>query len=210
MKTSQKQVIGIPIRSAAYSVEKMPRLLLENAEQRYIPTPANKSLTCKQHKTDSLLKRMNKLGKKADKFAHGIREHGGVKKVFRKLFGAGEGERLLKVCQCYLSTTAGPIAGLLFTSTEKIAFCSERSIKLSSPEGKLTRIHYKVVIPLRKVKTASQSENVKKPSEKYIAIVTVDDFDFWFMGFFSCLKAFKSLQQAIAQKQMNTSHSTLM
>jgi hypothetical protein len=48
MKTSQKQVIGIPIRSAAYSVEKMPRLLLENSEQRYIPTPANKSLTCKQ------------------------------------------------------------------------------------------------------------------------------------------------------------------
>ncbi|KAG6773650.1 hypothetical protein POTOM_020942 [Populus tomentosa] len=234
MKTSQKQVIGIPIRPAAYSVEKMPRLLLENAEQRYIPTPANKSLTCKQNKTDSLLKRMNKLGKKADKFAHGIREHvklgtritetlkgklslgariiqvGGVKKVFRKLFGVGEGERLLKVCQCYLSTTAGPIAGLLFTSTEKIAFCSERSIKLSSPEGKLTRIHYKVVIPLRKVKTANQSENVKKPSEKYIEIVTVDDFDFWFMGFFSCQKAFKSLQLAITQKQMNTSHSTLM
>ncbi|KAL9393683.1 hypothetical protein Peur_012968 [Populus x canadensis] len=234
MKTSQKQVIGIPIRSAAYSVEKMPRLLLENAEQRYIPTPANKSLTCKQNKTDSLLKRMNKLGKKADKFAHGIREHvklgtritetligklslgariikvGGVKKVFRQLFGVSEGERLLKVCQCYLSTTAGPIAGLLFTSTEKIAFCSERSIKLSSPEGKLTRIHYKVVIPLRKVKTANQSENVKKPSEKYIEIVTVDDFDFWFMGFFSCQKAFKSLQQAITQKQMNTSHSTLM
>jgi hypothetical protein len=69
---------------------------------------------------------------------------GGVKKVFRQLFGVSEGERLLKVCQCYLSTTAGPIAGLLFTSTEKIAFCSERSIKLSSPEGKLTRIHYKV------------------------------------------------------------------
>jgi len=67
-----------------------------------------------------------------------------------------------------------------------------------------------VVIPLRKVKTANHSENVKKPSEKYIEIVTVDDFDFWFMGFFSCQKAFKSLQQAITQKQMKTSHSTLM
>ncbi|KAJ6740685.1 GEM-LIKE PROTEIN 2 [Salix purpurea] len=168
MKTSQKQVIGIPIRTASYAVEKMPRLLLENAEHHYIPTPANKALACKQNKIDSMLKRMNKLGKKADKFAHGIREHmrlgtkitetlagklslgarilqvGGVKKVFRQLFSVCEGERLLKVCQCYLSTTDGPIAGLLFISTEKVAFCSERSIKLSSPDGKLVRIHYKV------------------------------------------------------------------
>ncbi|KAI5582239.1 hypothetical protein BDE02_07G072200 [Populus trichocarpa] len=231
MKTSQKQVIGIPIRTASYAVEKMPRLLLENAEQRYIPSPANKALACKQNKIDSMLKRMNKLGKKADKFAHGIREHmrlgtkitetlvgklslgarilqvGWVKKVFRQLFSVSEGERLLRVCQCYLSTTAGPIAGLLFISTEKLAFCSERSIKLSSPEGKLVRIHYKVVVPLRKIRTANQSENAKKPSEKYIEIVTVDDFDFWFMGFFSYQKAFKSLQQAITQTQTNTSHS---
>nr|TKS12343.1 hypothetical protein D5086_0000064630 [Populus alba] len=198
----------------------MPRLLLQNAEHRYIPSPANKALVCKQNKIDSMLKRMNKLGKKADKFAHGIREHmrlgtkitetlvgklslgarilqvGGVKKVFRRLFSVSEGERLLRVCQCYLSTTAGPIAGLLFISTEKLAFCSERSIKMSSPEGKLVRIHYKVVVPLRKIKTANQSENAKKPSEKYIEIVTADDFDFWFMGFFSYQKAFKSLQQA--------------
>jgi hypothetical protein len=73
-----------------------------------------------------------------------ILQVGGVKKVFRQLFSVSEGERLLRVCQCYLSTTAGPIAGLLFISTEKLAFCSERSIKLSSPEGKLVRIHYKV------------------------------------------------------------------
>ena len=73
-----------------------------------------------------------------------ILQVGGVKKVFRHLFSVCEAERFLKVCQCYLSTTAGPIAGLLFISTEKVAFCSERSIKLSSPDGKLVRIHYKV------------------------------------------------------------------
>lgn len=73
-----------------------------------------------------------------------ILQVGGVKKIFRQLFSVNEGERLVKVCQCYLSTTAGPIAGLLFVSTEKIAFCSERSVKFSSPEGKLIRIHYKV------------------------------------------------------------------
>ncbi|CAK7337849.1 unnamed protein product [Dovyalis caffra] len=76
MKTSfQKQVIGIPIRSAAHSVQKMPRLLVEHEKQHYIPTPANKSLTCKQNKTDSMMKRMEKIGKKAQ-FAHGIGEHG--------------------------------------------------------------------------------------------------------------------------------------
>lgn len=69
---------------------------------------------------------------------------GGMSKVFKKLFSVGEEERLLKTCQCYLSTTAGPIAGLLFISTEKVAFCSERSIKISSPNGELSRIHYKV------------------------------------------------------------------
>ncbi|CAK7337848.1 unnamed protein product [Dovyalis caffra] len=136
---------------------------------------------------------------------------GGVKKVFRQLFIVSEGERLLKVCQCYLSTTAGPIAGLLFISTEKVAFCSERSIKLnSSPEGKFVRVHYKVVIPLRKIKTTNESKNVKKPSEKYLEIVTVDDFDFWFMGFFNYQKAIKSLQEAITQARMNTHHSTLI
>ncbi|KAE8727376.1 GEM-like protein 4-like [Hibiscus syriacus] len=76
---------------------------------------------------------MNKLGKKADSFAHGIREHvrlgpkisetvkgklslgarilqgGGVEKVFKQLFSVGEGEKMVKACQCYLSTTSGPI-----------------------------------------------------------------------------------------------------
>ena len=54
------------------------------------------------------------------------------------------------------------------------------------------------MIPVNKVKSANQSENVKKPSQKYIEIVTVDNFDFWFMGFTNYKKAFKSLQHAIS------------
>ena len=69
---------------------------------------------------------------------------GGVGKVFKRLFSVKEGEKLLKACQCYLSTTAGPISGLLFISTDKMAFCSDRSIKISSPNGEMIRIHYKV------------------------------------------------------------------
>lgn len=73
-----------------------------------------------------------------------ILQLGGVKRVFKQLFGVGEGETLLKASQCYLSTTAGPIAGLLFISTQRVSFCSDRSIKFSSPNGELVRFHYKV------------------------------------------------------------------
>ena len=73
-----------------------------------------------------------------------ILQVGGVKRVFKQIFVVGEGEKLLKASQCYLSTTGGPIAGLLFISSQRIAFCSDRSIKFSSPNGELIRIHYKV------------------------------------------------------------------
>ncbi|XP_031274851.1 GEM-like protein 4 [Pistacia vera] len=212
-KTLAEQVMGISIASTAYPFKSSPRRLLpEPASQDLVPSSANK--------------RVLKLGKKANKFALGVREHvrlgpkiteivkaklslgarilqvGGMNKVFKKLFSVGEGERLLKTCQCYLSTTAGPIAGLLFISTHKVAFCSERSIKFSSPNGELIRVHYKVVIPVNKIKIVNQSENVKKTSQKYIEIVTVDNFDFWFMGFLNYQKALKQLQQAISQAQI--------
>lgn len=71
---------------------------------------------------------------------------GGVRKIYKKLFTVSEGEKLLKASQCYLSTTAGPMAGLLFISTHNIAFCSDKSIKFSSPNGEEhVRIHYKVI-----------------------------------------------------------------
>ncbi|KAJ6305338.1 hypothetical protein OIU78_020804 [Salix suchowensis] len=111
---------------------------------------------------------MNKLGKKADNFANGVREHvrlgskitetvkgklslgakilqeGGVEKTFKQLFAVSEDEKLMKASQSYLSTTAGPIAGLLFISNQKLAFRSERAVKFSSPNGKSVRVHYKV------------------------------------------------------------------
>ncbi|KAG6666973.1 GEM-like protein 4 [Carya illinoinensis] len=210
----QELVAGMPIRSAAYRVDRAPkRYLTDSACQYRIPSLEGAA--------DS--KRKNKIGKKGHSFVHGFREHvrhgpkisetvkgklslgarilkvGGVEKVFKRFFSVKEGEKLLKVSQCYLSTTAGPIAGQLFISTEKVAFCSERSMKISSPDGDMKRIHYKVLIPLRKIERVNQSENVKKPSEKYMEIVTVDNFDFWFMGFLNYKKAFNYLQEAISQ-----------
>lgn len=75
-----------------------------------------------------------------------ILQVGGVEKVFKQKFNIGDDEKLQKVSQCYLSTTAGPIAGLLFVSNDRVAFCSERSIKLTSPTGKLSKVHYKVIL----------------------------------------------------------------
>lgn len=132
-------------------------------------------------------------------FGARILQVGGVYKIFKKLFDVSEGEKLLKASQCYLSTTAGPIGGLLFISTDKVAFCSEKSIKFSCPSGEFRRIHYKVLIPVRKIKTVNQTENLKKPLQKYIDIVTTDNFEFWFMGFIDSKRAFKYLQQAISQ-----------
>ncbi|XP_044492270.1 GEM-like protein 4 [Mangifera indica] len=211
-KTLAEQVMGISIASTACPFMSLPRRLLPEPEsQDLVPSSANK--------------RIVKLGKKANKFALGVREHvrlgpkiteivkaklslgarilqvGGMSKEFKKLFSVGEGEKLLKTCQCYLSTTSGPIAGLLFISTHKVAFCSEKSIKFSSPNGEQARVYYKVVIPVNKINIVNQSENMKKPSQKYIEIVTVDNFDFWFMGFLNYQKALNQLQQAISQAQ---------
>ncbi|GMY18642.1 GEM-like protein 4 [Fagus crenata] len=213
MKTSpQELVLGIPITSAAYQVDR--------SAKGYLPDPASQ---CNILSLKGGADRKNKSGKKGASFAHGVREHvrlgpkitetvkgklslgarilkvGGVGKVFKRLFSVKEGEKLLKASQCYLSTTAGPIAGLLFISTDKIAFCSDRSIKITSPSGEMIRIHYKVMIPLSKIKRVNQSANVKKPSQKYMEIVTVDNFDFWFMGFLNYQKAFNYLQEAISQ-----------
>ncbi|XP_058179281.1 putative GEM-like protein 8 [Rhododendron vialii] len=167
-----------------------------------------------------------KLGRKSHSFAYRIRDHvkmgpklsetvkgklslgariiqlGGRENIFRKVFGmsSSDGEKLLKASQCYLSTTAGPIAGILFISTHKLAFCSERSIILpsNSTPGEVVRTPYKVSIPIKKIKGANESENVNKPAQKYIEIVTEDNFEFWFMGFVRFEKAFLNIHKAIS------------
>ncbi|XP_059633298.1 GEM-like protein 4 [Cornus florida] len=218
---TQLMIFSAARRAAERSSKK---LLTGPACQYHVRSaPSNQSQKFKQSRLESVIDRISKLGEKADNFANDIREHvrlgpkitetvkgklrlgariiqvGGLEKVFKKNFSVREGEKLLKASQCYLSTTAGPIAGTLFISTEQIGFRSEKSIQVSSPNGELVRIHYKVLIPLSKIKRVIESENVKKPSRKYMEIVTVDNFEFWFMGFLNYQKTFKYLQQAILQ-----------
>ncbi|XP_031090957.1 GEM-like protein 4 [Ipomoea triloba] len=128
---------------------------------------------------------------------------GGIQKVFKKNFSTvrDDGEKLLKASQCYLSTTSGPMPGLLFVSTHKLAFLSDRSIKILSSTGKSMRMHYKVSIPIANIKRANESDNLKNPSEKYIQVVTEDHFEFWFMWFLHHQTTLKYLQDAISQAQ---------
>ncbi|MFS7968186.1 putative GEM-like protein [Helianthus anomalus] len=128
-----------------------------------------------------------------------IIQKGGRENIFKEVFGANDGEKLLKASQCYLSTSAGPIAGILFISTQKLAFCSERSIKLRSSNGDLIRNPYKVLIPTNKIKESNERENVENPTQKYIQIVTDDDFEFWFMGFVRYEKAFQNLRKVVSK-----------
>ncbi|KAG0477757.1 hypothetical protein HPP92_012476 [Vanilla planifolia] len=116
-----------------------------------------------------------------------------MNKLTRKQIAMREESRIM----CFLSTTAGPIAGLLFISTRRIAFHSDRSIKLTSTNKETARIPYKVVIPLKRMKRVTPSENEAKPAQKYIQVVTEDGFEFWFMGFVLYERSFRFLQQAI-------------
>ncbi|CAD6243378.1 unnamed protein product [Miscanthus lutarioriparius] len=133
-----------------------------------------------------------------------ILQAGGVERAFRHAFSssAEKGERLVKALQCYLYTTGGPIAGMLFVSTRRIAFRSDRSLAVTSPAGGdavVARVPYKVVVPLRRIKRVRPSENADKPEQKYIQVATVDGFEFWFMGFVSYQRCCKYMQQAISE-----------
>ncbi|KAE8781081.1 putative GEM-like protein 8 [Hordeum vulgare] len=208
---SQKHVIGIPLPSFAYADEKTQG------------KPSCSSLVRNKDKKNSIVYRMSKLSQKTDTYMQGFKEHlalgpnfsetvkgklrfgvkvlqaGSMDKVFRQYFRVEKEEKLLKAFQCYLSTTAGPIAGMLFISTEKIAFHSDRPLDLKSPKGRITRVPYKVMIPAKRIKSAAVRGNLYNPDEKYIDVVTVDGFDFWFMGFISYTKSLKYLQHLISE-----------
>ncbi|KQJ97210.1 hypothetical protein BRADI_3g29460v3 [Brachypodium distachyon] len=200
---SQKHVIGIPLASFAYADEETQGKLSCSA------------LVHKKDKKNSIIYRMSRLSQKTESYVQGFKEHktvkgklilgakvlqaGSMEKVFRQYFPVKKDEKLLKAFQCYLSTTAGPIAGMIFISTEKIAFHSDRPLDFTSPKGRVTRVPYKVMIPTKRIKNAAVRGNLYNPDEKYIDVVTVDGFDFWFMGFISYTKSFKYLQHVISE-----------
>ncbi|CAN4090349.1 unnamed protein product [Withania somnifera] len=183
---------AIPMSSAVCSHERQPKRLLELSacEDQIVPYTTSRNLP--KIKQMSLGPKLTETVKGKLSLGAKILQVGGLEKIFKQKFSVRDDEKLLKVSLCYLSTTAGPMAGLLFISTDKIAFCSERSIKLLSPPGKLLRFHYKIM-------KARESENGEKPSQKYIQLTTEDDFEFGFMGFLYHQKTLRYLQQAISR-----------
>ncbi|KAI3812300.1 hypothetical protein L1987_17007 [Smallanthus sonchifolius] len=120
-------------------------------------------------------------------------------KIFRKSFSTRDGEKLMHASRCYIYTTAGAISGILFISTVRVGFCSDRSLKTYSTTGKLLKFQYKVSIPLEKINGVGESMNSKRPSNKYMELVTVDDFSFWFLGFPNYKKTLECLHKTIDQ-----------
>ncbi|XP_022041837.1 putative GEM-like protein 8 [Helianthus annuus] len=119
-------------------------------------------------------------------------------RILGKNFSTRDSEKLLHATRCSIYTTAGPIAGILFITTERVGFCSDRSVKTYSAAGEVLKFQYKVSIPLEKIKGVGEIANMKRPSKKYMELVTVDDFSFWFLGFSNYKKTLRCLLQRIS------------
>ncbi|XP_010272956.1 PREDICTED: GEM-like protein 1 [Nelumbo nucifera] len=121
---------------------------------------------------------------------------GGYEKIFQQTFDTVPEEQLQRSYACYLSTSAGPVMGILYLSTEKLAFCSDNP--LSYKVGNQTEwSYYKVVIPFHQVKAVNPSASRVSRTEKYIQVISVDNHEFWFMGFVHYEDAAKCLQEAL-------------
>lgn len=73
---------------------------------------------------------------------------GGYEKIFRQTFETVPEEQLKNSFACYLSTSAGPVMGVLYVSTAKLAFCSDNPLSYQAAD-KTEWSHYKVCLDVR-------------------------------------------------------------
>lgn len=125
---------------------------------------------------------------------------GGKKSIFKQKFRVREGEKLLKASHCCLSTEAGPVAGLLFISTERVAFCSQRSITSRFLGGLSIETDKKIEIPLWHIRETSPND----PQQKNMIIHTTYNSEFQFMNFLRYDKAYQNLQEAIRRQSLTS------
>ncbi|KAH6837829.1 GRAM domain family protein [Perilla frutescens var. hirtella] len=123
---------------------------------------------------------------------------GGFESLFKQIFETEADEKLKKTFACYLSTTTGPVAGTLYLSTARLAFCSDRPLTFRAPSGQAAWSYYKVTIPLGNVDNVSPVIMKQSPPEKYVHVVTVDGHEFWFMGFVNFEKASHHLLDSVS------------
>ncbi|CAN0858384.1 GLABRA2 expression modulator [Linum grandiflorum] len=92
---------------------------------------------------------------------------GGYEKIFRQTFETVPEEVLQDSFACYLSTSAGPVMGVLYVSTAKLAYSSDSPLSYKT-DGKTEWSYYKVVIPLHQLKAVNPSTSRTNAAEKYV------------------------------------------
>ncbi|KAI3728608.1 hypothetical protein L6452_17246 [Arctium lappa] len=191
-------VLGIPMistRGLLLSKPYEPNYPLSTSKIDGIERKGNFAVPIKNHV--SLVAKLIEVVKHKLSYGAKILPLGREAKIFRKFFSTRDSEKLLHASQCYIYTTAGAIAGILFMSTERVGFCSDRFLQTYSTTGELLKFQYKVSIPLGKIKGVGESMNMKRPSNKYVELVTMDDFNVWFMGFPNYRKTLRHLHRII-------------
>jgi hypothetical protein len=74
---------------------------------------------------------------------------GGFESLYKQTFPTYPNEKLKKTFACYLSTATGPVAGTLYLSTARVAFCSDRPLSFIAPSGQEAWCYYKVTYLLK-------------------------------------------------------------
>ncbi|TVU45180.1 hypothetical protein EJB05_04655, partial [Eragrostis curvula] len=126
---------------------------------------------------------------------------GGHDRVFHQTFGAVPGEKLRKAYACYLSTSSGPVIGTLYVSTARLAFCSDNPLCYQGPAGQPVEcMYYKASSDM------NPSASTRNRTERYIQVTTMDNHEFWFMGFVNYDKALKNLYEAMQHRDVHGHH----
>ncbi|KAK6125837.1 hypothetical protein DH2020_040421 [Rehmannia glutinosa] len=139
------------------------------------------------------------------RIAHGTKvfAEGGYEKIFRQTFETVPEEQLKYSYACYLSTSAGPVMGVLYVSTAKLAFSSDNPLPYEAGD-KTDWSYYKVVIPLHQLKAVNTSTSRTNSAEKYIQVISLDSHEFWYMGFLNYAGAVKCLQEALQARHVES------
>ncbi|KAI9097909.1 hypothetical protein K1719_025680 [Acacia pycnantha] len=110
---------------------------------------------------------------------------------------AGNMWQHLKTGPSFADAAVGRIAqGTKVLAEAKLAFCSDNPLSYKVGEESQWS-YYKVVIPLHQLRAVNPSTSKSKPSEKYIQTISVDNHEFWFMGFLNYDDAVKRIQGAL-------------
>ncbi|KAL9257012.1 GEM-like protein [Drosera capensis] len=97
---------------------------------------------------------------------------GGFRSIFKQNLATEPNEKLRKTFSCYLSATAGPVAGTLYLSTVRIGFHSDSPLSIADPSGQEAWCNYQVMIPWEKMSSVNPVTNNENPQERFIEMDT--------------------------------------